>query len=139
MAVYLLDTTTLTLLQRGHARVVAAVHAHAADTLGVTTVNAEEVVGGWFALLRRAKTNAQEGQAAQALANAMTLLARFVVFPATESALDRFDQLVKQKLNVGKMDLKIAAVALEAGATVVTNNARDFGRVPVLLWEDWTV
>ncbi|AWM36048.1 Ribonuclease VapC1 [Gemmata obscuriglobus] len=139
MALYLLDTTTLTLLQRRHTRVTAAVVAHATDTLGVTTVNVEEVVGGWFALLRRAKTTTQEGQAAQALADAMGLLARFAVLPTTEAALDRFDRLVKLKLNVGKMDLKMAAVALEVGATVVTNNARDFARVPGLSWEDWAV
>lgn len=138
MAVYLLDTTTLTLLQRGRPQVAAAVRAHAAEVIGITTVNAEEVVGGWFALLRRAKTNAQEGQAARSLASAMAFLARFPVYATTEAALDRFDQLVRLKLNVGRMDLRIAAVALELGATVVTNNARDFARVPGLLWEDWT-
>ena len=51
---------------------------------------------------------------------------------------DRFDQLVKLKLNVGSMDLKIAATALELGAIVVTQNVRDFRRVPGLLWDDWT-
>ena len=139
MAVYLLDTTTLTLLQSGHPQVIASVAAHATDVIATTTANVEEVVGGWFALMRRAKTNAQTGRVAQSLASAMALLTRFQVFPTTEATLDRFDQLVKLKLNVGKMDLKIAAVALELGATVVTNNVRDFGRVPGLLWEDWTV
>lgn len=139
MAVYLLDTTTLTLLQRNHHQVSAALTKHSGDTLGITTVNVEEVIGGWFALLRRAKTNPHEAQAAQSLADAMAFLARFPVFPVTEQALDRFDQLVRLKLNVGKMDLKIAAVALEHGVTVVTNNVRDFNRVPGLLWEDWSV
>ncbi|WP_439623138.1 type II toxin-antitoxin system VapC family toxin [Gemmata sp.] len=69
----------------------------------------------------------------------MRLLAHYPIFATTEPALDRFDQLVRLKLNVGKMDLKIAAVALELDATVVTDNAIDFGRVPGLKWEDWTV
>lgn len=43
------------------------------------------------------------------------------------------------KLNVGTMDLKIAAAALEFGGIVVTDNVRDFRRVPGLLWEDWSV
>lgn len=139
MAVYLLDTNTLTLLQRGHPRADANLAAHVTDTVGITTVNVEEVIGGWFALLRRAKTNAQEAQAALSLADAVALLGRFPVFPVSEPALDRYDRLVRLKLNVGKMDLKIAAVALEFGAVVATNNARDFGRVPALVWEDWSV
>lgn len=139
MAIYLLDTTTLTHLQRNHPRATAALAAHAGDTVGITSVNVEEVLGGWLGLLRRAKTNAQEARAAESLAEAVVYLSNFHVFPATEAALDRFDQLVRLKLNVGKMDLKIAAIALELSATVVTNNARDFGRVPTLLWQDWTV
>lgn len=43
------------------------------------------------------------------------------------------------KLNVGKMDLRIASIALEIGATIVTHNLRDFGRIPGLLVADWTV
>ncbi len=138
MAVYLLDTTTLTHLQRKHPRVTAAVRNHAGDIVVITSVNVEEVIGGWFTLLRRARTNSQEAFASENLAQATMHIALFPVLAATEKALDRFDHLVRLKLNVGKMDLKIAAIALELDATVVTNNAIDFGRVPNLKWEDWS-
>lgn len=138
MAVYILDTATLTLLQRGHARLTVAVAAHVGHVIAATSVNVEEALGGWYTMLRQARTNAEQARAAARLANSVMFLSQFPVYPMTEAALDRADALVKLKLNVGRMDLKIAALALELGATVVTNNVRDFGRVPGLSVEDWT-
>jgi tRNA(fMet)-specific endonuclease VapC len=58
-------------------------------------------------------------------------------FPA--AVIQRFEQLRLLRLNVGLMDLRLAAVALENNLTVVTRNLRDFGRIPGLSTEDWSV
>jgi tRNA(fMet)-specific endonuclease VapC len=139
MTLFLLDTNTLTLLQRRHPRIVANISARIGDVVAVTSVNVEESLGGWYAMLRKARTNADQAKAAARLANAVTNLSQFPIHPTTQASLDRYDTLVKMKLNVGRSDLKIAALALELGATVVSNNLRDFGRVPALVVEDWTV
>ena len=55
----------------------------------------------------------------------------------TEPAIARYNALLAMKLNVGKMDLRIAAIALEVGATIITRNLRDFARVPGLACENW--
>jgi tRNA(fMet)-specific endonuclease VapC len=56
----------------------------------------------------------------------------------TVSARAQFESLASAKLNVRHIDLRIAAIAKDIGATVVTLNRRDFGRVPGLKIEDWT-
>lgn len=56
----------------------------------------------------------------------------------TEPAINRFDSLRATGLNVRKMDLRIAAIALEHGAIVVTRNRQDFQRIPGLPIEDWS-
>ena len=39
---------------------------------------------------------------------------------------------------IGPLDLMIAATALSLGATLVTNNTREFSRIQGLRLEDWT-
>lgn len=39
---------------------------------------------------------------------------------------------------IGPNDTAIAGHAIAAGATLVTNNTREFARVRGLAWEDWT-
>jgi tRNA(fMet)-specific endonuclease VapC len=66
-------------------------------------------------------------------------LGRWRILPYTEAAIARVAQLKALRLNVRLMDLRIAAVAMENQAVVVTRNRRDFSRVPGLSVEDWSV
>lgn len=139
MAVYILDTDTLSLFQRKHPKVVAAVTAHAADVVELTTVTIEEQIDGWAKLARSARTPPQHESAATFLALLVPSWSEFGLRPMSVAAFARFDQLRKAKLNVGANDLRIAAIALELSATVVTRNRRDFGRVNGLQIEDWSI
>lgn len=47
--------------------------------------------------------------------------------------------LERQGAVISEADFWIAATALEIGAVVVTNNTREFERVPGLVVEDWTL
>src|SRR2546423_764117 len=100
MATYVLDTNTLTLLGQGHPRVVANVASHASDVVVVTAVNVEEALAGWYTRGRNAKTKAELATASRSLAEAAMLIGRFTVVPLTEPAIDRYAQLVRQKLNI---------------------------------------
>jgi tRNA(fMet)-specific endonuclease VapC len=89
--------------------------------------------------LNQAKSDARREQIYLRMALAVESLASWKVLPLTLAAMSRHAGLLSQRLNVGSNDLKIAATALELGATVVTRNRRDFSRVPGLSCEDWTV
>lgn len=139
MSLFVLDTDTLSLLQRGHPAVCARVAGQQQTDLAVTVITVEEQLTGWYTLVRQARRRDQLVVAYASLADSVTTLSGWAILPLTEPALDRFDQLRALRLNVGANDLRIAAIALEHGAAVVTRNLRDFGRVPGLVCEDWSV
>jgi len=45
----------------------------------------------------------------------------------------------QQRIRVGTQDLKIAAITLAHGATLLTRNTRDFAQVPELNIENWLI
>ncbi len=138
MAIYLLDTTTITHIQYNHPRVLAALTAHALDTISISSVNMEEMLGGWIRRIPQSRTPRDEAIASVLLTESVIFLAGFSLVPITDVAINRYETLRRMKLNVGRNDLRLAACALELDAIVATNNIRDFGRVPGLKWVDWT-
>jgi tRNA(fMet)-specific endonuclease VapC len=64
---------------------------------------------------------------------------RISVLPYDEGASTAKEQLRQQRIRIGAMDLKIAAIALTNSAVVVSRNLVDFRQVPGLSLEDWSV
>jgi tRNA(fMet)-specific endonuclease VapC len=140
MSVYLFDTDTLTLLQQGNAAVLQNVNQRPPTDINISSISLQEQMQGFLAAVNRARDHDD-------IANAHLLLTvrllpvwtRFAVLPFLRPAILRFEQLRSMRLNIGLMDLRIAAVALENNLTVATRNRRDFGRVPGLSTVDWSV
>jgi tRNA(fMet)-specific endonuclease VapC len=107
--------------------------------LAITVITVEEHLSGWYTLLRRSRTPDRVALAYRSLAEAVPFLARFAILPFPESAILRFEQLLTLRLHIGAKDLRTAAITLENAAILVSRNLRDFGRVPGLTVEDWTV
>ncbi len=134
----ILDTDMVTLYRLGHPAVVRQVTLHLFDELAVAVLTVEEQLTGWYTRLRRAKQRDELARTYQHLTDNIEFLAQFKVLSFTEPAIERYERLKATKLNVGKNDLRIAAVALEHGGTLVTRNTRDFQRIPNLVLEDWS-
>jgi tRNA(fMet)-specific endonuclease VapC len=137
---YLLDTDILTSYQQGHPLVCQ--HASAVqspDEITLSVISVEEQLSGWYTLLRRAKGPDDLSKVYQHLTDAVNFIAHFRVVSFSKPAIHRFDQLKAQKINIGGYDLRIAAIVLEVGATLVTHNTSHFVQIPGLQFVDWMV
>ena len=138
MSLFVLDTDILTLLERGHPTVVARVAEHSPVEIAISIITVEQQLSGWYAQLRQAKRRDRLAWAYRSLAATIRFLRNLQILEFEESAIDRYEDLKRRRLKVGKMDLQIAATALDHSATVVTRNVRDFKSVPGLTVEDWS-
>lgn len=75
----------------------------------------------------------------QHLLESLNLLSQFHLVPYDQASETQFQQLRALRLKVGTQDLKIAAVALANNIVLLTRNRRDFGRIPGLRIDDWSV
>jgi tRNA(fMet)-specific endonuclease VapC len=139
MSLYVLDTDILSLYQNNHPNVYPRVEAHHPQELAITVITVEEGLTGWYTVLRRVKRRDQWPPLYERLAEQVDFLARWQKLLFTAAAIARYEHLMTLRLNVGRNDLRIAAITLEHGGILVTRNLRDFQRVPNLVVEDWSV
>jgi tRNA(fMet)-specific endonuclease VapC len=132
MSLYAMDTDTLTLFQKGHPVVRRRVLQHPPEEIAITVLSVEEQLSGWYTELRRAKKPVALAKVYKRLADNVRMLAALQILDFTELAIERYQHLVKQKLRIGRTDLRIAATVLEHQAVLVSCNARDFRQIPDL-------
>lgn len=139
----LLDTDTLSIQQYAASEFATAVDRHIAqlppaEEIATTIIFYEEQTRGWFAFLAKARTRSEKLRAYGHLANHLVRWKQINVVPFGEAEMACFEQLLSQRLRIGKSDLKIAAIALANDATLVSRNLADFSKIPGLRVEDWT-
>jgi tRNA(fMet)-specific endonuclease VapC len=103
-----------------------------------TIITFEEQVRGWMSFLAQARSLEKQVGAYRRLKGVLDRYLKITVLEFDEAAAFEFVRLRSLRLRIGTMDLKIAAIALAHGATVLTRNLKDFGLVPGLRVEDWT-
>lgn len=103
----------------------------------LTIITPAEVLKGWLAAINRPKQQDRFVGAFDEFQNSLKGYQDWIILPWSEDAADIFDHLRKAGVKIGTMDLRIASIALEYDATVLTRNLVDFTKVPGLRVENW--
>ena len=128
---YLLDTDIcIYLINERPRKVLARFRRHAVGDIGVSTVTVSELAWGV------AKTGSARNRAALGAFLLPIEIAAYDLAAALRYGEVRAE-LAKRGRPIGPLDTMIAAHALSLGATLVTNNLREFGRVPDMAVENW--
>ena len=137
---FILDTDAITHDQHAHPVLSARVRNTPSADLFTTSVTVEEQLKGRLAYIHRYRNRPpQLAQGHAALVRTVYYFARWHILSVSEEAEVLVRQLRQQRIRIGSQDLRIAALALLYGFTVVTSNVRDFSQVPNLSVVDWTV
>ncbi len=107
--------------------------------VAVTIITYEEQMRGWLAYVAQAKTPARQIEAYQKLRQFVKQFREIPLLDYDADAASRFERLRQARVRIGTMDLKIAAICLAHDAILLTRNLKDFGQVPGLRAEDWSV
>lgn len=127
----LLDTNIcIHIINQRPAQVLARFRQHALGSIGISSVTACELAFGV------AKTGSQRNEHALQM-----FLAPIEALPFDEAVTWHYGrlraELERRGQPIGTMDTMIAAHALALDAVLVTNNTREFSRVPALRLENW--
>lgn len=109
-----------------------ALHSEAAS---IPIVAVEETMRGWMTALAKERQATRQVYAYRELGSLFEFFAEFEIVPFDDAAAGRFDQM--GRIKIGSSDRKIAAIALEMNALLLTANRRDFEQVPGLRFENW--
>jgi tRNA(fMet)-specific endonuclease VapC len=129
----MLDTNTcIFLINRRSPKILERLRSHFPGDVGISSVSYAELRFG-------AEKSANRHRNIEALERFLIPLelAEFEERAAISYGVIR-EGLERAGILIGPLDTLIGAHALSISAILVTNNVREFQRIPLLRWEDWT-
>ena len=103
----------------------------------ISIISIQESFQGWLALINRKKSGREQLDAYARFQRSVETLSKLTILPFDEAAVRIFENLQRQRLRTGTMDLKIAAICLAHDALLLTRNLSDFEKVRGLRVENW--
>jgi tRNA(fMet)-specific endonuclease VapC len=142
VGMWILDTDHVSFFLGGDLQVIERFN-QITPSPAVTIITVQEVFNGWVSELNRPNVRKEELlKKYQRFFQATEFFKQVRILEFDEAAYNRYNTLLAQNELLRKkrllQDMRIAAIALSVGATVVTRNRRDFELVPGLRLEDWT-
>jgi tRNA(fMet)-specific endonuclease VapC len=129
--IYLLDTNVCIAAMRGHDHVRKNMRAHAPHDCAISTVSIYELYSG----VERCRQPETERMKVESFFRPLHLLP-FDEEAAVTTARIRWS-LEKQGQPIGSYDLMLAGQALTLDLILITDNTKEFQRVPELRLENW--
>lgn len=138
MALYVLDTDHLSLMQRGNKIISNKLLSIASSELAITIISWEEQLRGWLAVINKVNSGEQLIKAYQQLKLATLSFSQLNILDYNHQSDQLFDQFRKQKIRIGTQDLRIATIVITNNGILLTRNQKDFSQVPSLQIDDWS-
>lgn len=140
---YLLDTDHLSIIQRETGRDYVNLSnrmlSHPVSDFTVSIITLHEQLLGSHTYINRARNSDEVVKGYEMMARIRKDFTILPIIPFDRAAATVFDSLQSQRIQLATMDMRIAAIALSRRLILLTRNKRDFGKVPELMIEDWTV
>ena len=130
--IYLLDTNIcIYLIKQKPPHILAKFNRHTLDDLGISAISVAELQYG----VQKSRFPAQNQSALEQFLLPLNIIdfdyAAAIAYGRIRAHLEG------QGTPVGAMDMLIAAQALSASMTIITNNTREFSRIPGLRLLNW--
>jgi tRNA(fMet)-specific endonuclease VapC len=109
------------------------------DSVATTIISFEEQMRGWMAYIARANSMDQIVKAYGRLRRHLDNYQQIRVLDLDVRSAAAFQGVRRARVRIGTMDLKIAATVKSLAVTLLSRKSNDFGQVPGLKVEDWSM
>ncbi|MBW4429464.1 MAG: type II toxin-antitoxin system VapC family toxin [Nostoc desertorum CM1-VF14] len=140
---YLLDTDHLSIIQRqmgqDYINLSTRMAQYPLSDFAISIVTFHEQLLGSHTYISRARNDSEVVKGYKMM---VRLVNDFKVLPLVSfdaDAATALSQLQAKRIQLARMDSRIAAIALSRKLVLLTRNHRNLGKLPRLLIEDWTV
>jgi tRNA(fMet)-specific endonuclease VapC len=140
---YLLDTDHLSILQRqagqDYQNLSRRMALYLLSDFTVSTITFHEQILGCHSFINRARNLNDVVKGYEIMTRLINDFKTLPLLPFDTNAAMIFNQIQSQRIQLAKMDTRIAAIALSHKLILLTRNYQHFSKIPGLLIEDWTI